>query len=112
MISKNMYKVLKVVPHAPDATDYNKLCEKNIHNKTLLLNLLDEAMNKKFIDLKFPDTTKNTENRFVNFYLTEAGQISIEEYKSQKGSSAKATWAIIISILSLIVSAIAIILKI
>ena len=42
----------------------------------------------------------------------EAGQTAIEEYKKQKSSSAKSTWAIIISALSFIASIVAIILSI
>jgi hypothetical protein len=46
------------------------------------------------------------------FYLTEAGQVAIEEFENYKSSSKKATWAIIIAGLSFIASVVAIILSI
>ena len=75
------------------------------------LNLaLEEAEKHSYLEIVFLDDEKLVINS--DLYLMEAGQTAIEEYKKQKSSSAKSTWAIIISILSLIVSAIAIILKI
>lgn len=113
MISKNMYKVLKEIPHAPDTTDYKELCNKNIHNKSLLLNLLEEAKIHKYIEsiVGSPLNPTYLIKKF-GFYLTESGQVAIEEYKSRRNSSKKATWALIISGSSFIASVVAVIVSI
>lgn len=111
MISKDMYKVLKEIPHAPNRIHFKDLDNKKIIDISLLKNILREAVSCKYI--QFCDPTNPYKKIEVNhFYLTEAGQVSVEEYKEQKGSSAKATWALIISGLSFLASVVAIILSI
>lgn len=110
MISKNMYKVLNILPHAPCAMTFEELHNICKITPCCLIDLLEEAEKHSYLEIVFLDDEKLVINS--DLYLMEAGQTAIEEYKKQKSSSAKSTWAIIISILSLIVSAIAIILKI
>ena len=113
MISKNMYKVLKNIPHAPATTNYKKLNKMNIINNCLLATVLDEAENYHYISFNVDLKIRNgNEVKYYDFSLIEAGQVAIEEYKSQKSSSKKATLAIIISALSFIASAVAIVLSI
>ena len=110
MISKNMYKVLNILPHAPCTMTFEELHNICKITPCRLIDLLEEAEKHSYLEIVFLDDEKLVINS--DLYLMEAGQTAIEEHKKQKSSSAKSTWAIIISILSLIVSAIAIILKI
>ena len=108
MISKNMYKVLKNIPHAPKRIQFKDLDSKKIMDISLLKNLLREAKSCKYI--QYCDSANPYNKIEVNpFYLTEEGQVEIEEYKDKCGSSAKATCAIVISALSFIASVVAII---
>lgn len=113
MISKNMYKVLKKIPHAPSTTNYKKLIKENIIDSCLLATILKEAENYHYISFNVDLIIRNgIEVKYYDFSLIEAGQVAIEEYKSQKSSSRKSTWALIIAGLSFIASVIAIILSI
>ena len=111
MISKNMCKVLKAIPNPPNKTNFKDLSDKKIVDISFLKSILNDALQYNYIE--YIDKT-NPYKRIESslFHLTEAGQVAIEEYKSQKGSSAKATWAIIISALSFIASAVAVVLSI
>ena len=113
MISKDMYKVIKRIPRFPKDTTSLKLLKGKKFEVDLLFDILLDALNCRYIVYT---KSNNSSNHYTleksSFSLTEAGQLQIEEYKNKKSSSTKATWAIIISILSLIISAIAIILKI
>lgn len=105
-----MYKVLKILPHAPCTMKFEELHNICKITPCRLIDLLEEAEKHHYLEIVFLDDEMMVINS--DLYLMEAGQTAIEEYKRQKHSSAKSTWAIIISILSLIVSTIAIILKI
>lgn len=107
MISKNMYNVLKLIPQPTKTTCFHKLYDLNILNSIVLADILEEAKSRKYIG--FLDFDRVDPIRKCNFYLTELGKTAIEEYDREKGSSTKATWALIISALSLIASIIAII---
>lgn len=111
MISDNMNKVLKNIPYSPNKTDLKNLSKKNILDINLLASILNEAVEYGYIQFcdkinPYRNVNKNT------FYLTEAGQVAIEEYKNQKGSSKKATIALIISGLSFLASVAAIIISV
>ena len=108
MISKDMYNVLKKIPRSPQKTSYLKLLETKRHDNDVLCDMLEEAINNHYIIY-----TDKQEYYMVStspFCITEAGKIAIEEYKNKSNSSKKATWALIISALSLVSSIIAIIL--
>ena len=110
MISKNMYKVLKKIPRSPQKTSYTKLLKRKKFNADLLIDILRNAEGNRYI--YYADFGKYSNITNSNFYITEKGIISIEEYEREKNSSAKSTWAIIISALSFISSIVAIILSI
>jgi hypothetical protein len=106
MISKQMYKVLKRIPHAPYTTTFSDMAKKKRLDINLLKALLNDAKQSNYIAFDFPnrpyyDILKN------NFALTEDGQEAIEEYKRQIGTGRKATWALIIAGLSFVVAVIA-----
>ena len=109
MISKNMYKVLKILPHAPCTMTFEEL--HNICKITTcrLIELLEEAEKHSYLEIVFLDDEKIVINS--DLYLMEAGQTAIEKYKKQKGDSAKATWALIIAGLSFIASVVAIVIS-
>lgn len=110
MISKDMYRVLKRVPRSPkDTTSLKLLAEKTLE-VNLLFEVLQDAMGCKYIMYTEPPR-RNLHYSLENstFCLTEAGQIQIEEYENKKGSSTKSTWALIISGLSFLASAIAVV---
>ena len=109
MISKRMYKVLKKIPHSPATTDYQKMLNKTSFDKESLLVFLEEAKNHNYIDVVVlcPVNPFGALKQF-DFFLTEDGQSAIDEYKSQKSSSRKATFALIISGLSFVASVVAI----
>ena len=110
MISKNMYKVLNILPHAPATMSFDELYNKCGITPCRLMELLQEAENRHYIEIIFLGSRDNF--KYSDLYLMEAGQTAIEEHKKQKSSSAKSTWAIIISALSFIASAIAVVLSI
>lgn len=108
MISKDMYNVLKRIPRSPQKTSYLKLLKTKKFNADLLSDMLQEALIKKYLIF-----TEQEEYYMITtsiFCITEAGIVAMEEYKHKSNSSKKATWALIISALSLIASIIAIIL--
>ncbi|MBE7707045.1 MAG: hypothetical protein E7Z91_07390 [Cyanobacteria bacterium SIG30] len=111
MISKNMYKVLKQIPHAPNKTNFKGLSDKKIIDISFLKSVLREAISYKYIQYCDPSNPFR-QVEVHNFYLTEAGQVQIDEYENQKGSSAKATWALVIAGLSFIASVVAIIISV
>ena len=107
MISKDMYNVLKRIPRAPKKTAYFKLVETKRIDTDLLFDMLEEAIKQRYIIF-----AEKQEYNFIalsDVCLTESGKIAMEEYKHKNNSSKKATWALIISALSLVASIIAII---
>lgn len=109
MISKNMYTVLKKIPCYPQQITLEELREKKILNVLLLEDILNQASINKYISfVEFSTHKEIFENPFC---LTEAGQIEIEEYTREKQSSVKATWALILSGISIIVSIVAVIIS-
>ena len=106
MISKQMYKVLKKIPHAPSTTTMNDLHNLHIVDINILKNLLNNAIDNKYITFSTRGNPYNdiSQNKIS---LTEAGQVAIEEFKGTKYNTKLSTWAIIIAGLSFIVSIIA-----
>ena len=110
MISKNMYKVLRTLPHAPATMSFEGLQNNCQITPCRLIDLLEEAEKHRYLEIVFWDD----ENSIIcsDLYLMEAGQTAIEKYDDARSSSAKSTWALIIAGLSFLASAIAIILSI
>lgn len=113
MISKDMYNVLKQIPRFPNDTNLQKLLSKKTLEINLLFEILNDALNCKYIIFTQSNNDKNYYTfEKSSFSITEAGQIQIEEYENKKISSTKSTWALIIAGLSFLTSAVAIILSI
>lgn len=106
MISKEMYRLLKNIPRWPQNKTYKELKDLNFLDDLRVGDLLDEATNRGYI-VRISRSAVDISN--FRFYLAEEGQEAIEDYQRQRHSSAKATWAIILSAMSLVVSIIAII---
>ena len=107
MISKRMNKLLKKIPHSPKTTTLQELSRKKIMDINLLVDLLEDAIGCHYVAY----ASRNPYNDISKskICLTEAGQIVIEEYAEQRGASVKATWALVISALSVIASVVAIV---
>lgn len=113
MITKDMYRVLKNIPRSPKETNSLKLLAKKTVEENLLFDILLDALNCRFIMYtERPRRDLHYSLEKSSFCLTEAGQLQIEEYENQRGSSTKATWALIIAGLSFLASVIAIVLSI
>lgn len=106
MISKQMYEILKEIPHSPTTTTFTDIENKKIVDINLLKDLLTNAIDEKYIAFSFRNNPYNDVLK-SNFSLTELGQIAIEEYKGTKFNSKLSTWALIVAGLSFIVSIIA-----
>ena len=107
MISKQMYKILKKIPRHPQRMTFKEISDKKFMDISLLWNLLEEAIDCHYIVFSGRNAVSDLSRS--SFYLTEEGQIALEEYKRQLGADRKATWAIIISGLSLVVAIVAIV---
>ena len=106
MISKQMNRVLKKVPHAPQKINLKELREKINIDITEMWEILEDAMSCNYIVFASHDPYNSIPKSY--FCLTEAGQIEIEEYGRTINSESKATWALVIAGLSFVVSIIAI----
>ena len=107
MISKNMNKLLKHIPHSPERITLRELYKKKLFDADLQSNLMEEARECHYIICASHKPHKDYLE--TTYCLTEAGQIELEEFKGHKSASAKATWALIISGLSFAASVVAII---
>lgn len=105
MISKQMYKILKKIPRHPQRMTFKEISDKKLLDISLLWSLLEEAIDCRYIVFSGRNAVSDLSRS--SFYLTEEGQIALEEYKRQLGSDRKATWALIIAGLSFIVAIIA-----
>ncbi len=106
MISKQMYRLLTEIPHSPITTSFQEIADKQILDISLLKNLLNNAVENKYI--AYPSRVSPYNDILTtNFSLTESGQIAIEEYRGTRYNSKLSTWAIIIAGLSFVVSIIA-----
>ncbi len=110
MISENMNAILKRFPHSPKTTTLNELRKCVDIDVNEMSSILEDALRREYVAYASPNPYKSVSQSQLR--LTEAGQIEIEEYKRTSCSSVKATWAIIISALSLIASVVAIVLSI
>ena len=106
MISKQMYKILKNIPHSPITTTFKDLEGKKLADINLLKDLLSNALSNKYIAFSFRNNPYNDILK-SNFSLTEDGQIAVEEYEGTKYNTKLSTWAIIIAGFSFVVSIIA-----
>ena len=106
MISKRMYQILKMIPHYPFDINMKEMRGKRYIDFSETSNILKDALSFKYISFVegcLPDVLNG------RFYLTEVGQKEIEAYKRENKSSAKATWALVISGLSFLASVAAVI---
>ena len=107
MISKQMYTILKEIPHSPSAITFSDMDAKKIVDINLLKDLLNDAHNNKHIafsvHMPYNDILKS------KFALTEEGQVAIEEYEGTTYNTKLSTWALIISGLSFLASVAAVI---
>ena len=106
MISRKMYKILKEIPHSPNKTTLKELREKLKIDINEMWDILEDAMSCHYIAHTSHSPYNNIQQH--PFCLTEAGQIELEEYRRTSGASTKSTWALIIAVLSLLVSVVAI----
>lgn len=97
MISKDMCRFLKKVPLWPENKSQDELDKIPFMNKYLKLHLLMNAIEKGYVG-------SNGEDENSGFYLSESGREAIEEYKQQKASNNRSWIAIIISLISLLIS--------
>ena len=100
-----MYKVLKKTPRHPQRITFKEISDKKLMDISLLWSLIEEAIDCQYIAFSGRNAVSDLSRS--SFYLTEEGQIALEEYKRQLGSDRKATWALIIAGLSFIVAIIA-----
>ena len=98
MISRNMCRFLKKVPLWPDNKSYKKLEKSICMRKYLKLHLLMNAKEQGYVGV-------NGKGENEGFYLSEKGREAIEEYNRSKTSTRLSIIAIIVSVLSFIVSA-------
>lgn len=108
MISKQMYNILKEIPHSPNNITFKDMDSKKLVDINLLKDLLSNALDSKYIAFPFRNSPYNDILK-TNFSLTEDGQIAIEEYEGTKYNSKLSTWALIISGLSFLASVAAVI---
>ena len=78
MISKDMYAVLQQIPQYPNTTTLDVLHEALSLDISHLNQLLDEAIKCKYIRVKDRSTLAGLSG--VKVFLSESGQIAIEEY--------------------------------
>ena len=102
MISKEMYMVLSKIPGSPKATDFAELNAKHLYDINHLYDVLKDAYSAHYV--AYSDKTAYSDIKLDKFFLTEKGKVAREEYLVQKHSSTKATVALIISGISLIIS--------
>ena len=106
MISKRMYNLLKKIPQFPKEVELDSLYDGTVSDLQAVKLLLTEARDEPY-KYVFQDSPMGKVIPGSKFSLTENGRVAIEEYKQRKNESAKSTWAIVLAILSFIVSIIA-----
>ena len=104
MISKDMYRLLKMLPRWPSNRTFEDLDKVIRRDDLVSFGLLMNAQERGLVRCngKEEDNTRG-------FYLTEEGKEAIDEYTRQRSSDRKSTWALIIAGLSLVTSVIAVI---
>ena len=105
MISRDMYFVLKMIPSAPGRITFKDLLgtdKKRNERINEIYSILEDAKTRRYIAF----TSGSPDNKIAKsaFYLTEEGKIGLEEYKHRKLDSRRSLWAIVISIIGLIIS--------
>ena len=84
MISEPTYHVLKNIPRTPQKTSLNDLHEICGIDVSLLSEILIDAESRNIIQFKHKDPyggVRGNLQRNAAFFLTEAGQVAIEEYR-------------------------------
>lgn len=104
MITKEMYQFLKQLPRWPENKSFDEIVTIRKKDKIAQLGMMMEARKRGLIGCNGKE-----EDNTAGYYLDECGQEAIDEYKRQLGADRKATWAIIISGLSLVVAIVAIV---
>jgi hypothetical protein len=86
---------------------FKEISDKKLLDISLLWSLLEEAIDCRYVVFSGRNAVSDLSRS--SFYLTEEGQIALEEYKRQLGADRKATWALIISVLSFLASVAAVV---
>ena len=102
MISKDMYRLLKTIPHYPESITLSELQKLTKIAPCTISVLLDNGISTGLIRYASRNPYNSVATHPVS--LTEDGQIEIEEYRRTSNSSTKATWAIIISAISAVIA--------
>ena len=79
MISCDMYRVLKVLPRAPEFVRLSEIEQIEGIDVGQLAHLLEESFERGYSKIRRRDPTGNITN--FRFYLSEEGQEAIEEYE-------------------------------
>ena len=77
MISKKMYKVLKKTPRHPQRITFKEISDKKLMDISLLWSLIEEAIDCQYIAFSGRNAVSDLSRS--SFYLTEEGQIALEE---------------------------------
>ena len=84
MISKDMSLVLSKIPRSPQTTTLIELQSADIMNISLLSDLLQEAIDCRYVVVKNHTPYSDVTN--VKVYLAESGQIALEEFEQAEQS--------------------------
>ena len=84
MISKDMSLMLSKIPRAPQTTTLVELQSAGIMNISLLADLLQEAMDCRYVIVKNHTPYSDVTN--VKVYLAESGKIALEEFEQAEQS--------------------------
>ena len=87
MISKNMNKLLKHIPHSPERITLRELYKKKLFDADLQSNLMEEARECHYIICASHKPHKDYLE--TPYCLTEAGQIELEKFKGMEVVNAR-----------------------
>lgn len=105
MISRDMYRVLKMIPRDPKRITFQQMLgtdKKRNRQINKIFSILEEAEAAKYI--VFSARSPGRKLTVDAFCLTELGQTGIEEYAHRNLDSRRSLWAIIISIVGTVAS--------
>ena len=100
MITKDMYRLLKRLPRWPANKNREQIDRIVVIDKFLKLHLIMSGIEKGYIG-------SNGKEETAGFYLTECGKEAVEEYQRAQKATSRSTCALVISLLSLLVSVVA-----
>ena len=104
MISKDMYRLLRILPRWPSNKSFEELEGFIRRDDFVSFGLLMNAKERGLVNCNGKE-----EDKTIGFYLTEEGKEAVDEYARQRRSDRKATWALIIAGLSMAASIAAVI---